>query len=473
MGCVASGHKDYWEANKDIFEDEIHFRKNEINRLHTKFVNCDIRNTGSIKSDEFFAYFQLEPDAMNQKIFYSLDVRGDGTLDFCQFVCTLWNFLSLPVDQLGAYAHFLFDDNKNGKALKPNTAKDLIEVLYQQKCEKNSGAQKIYDKFRKQKFIFSVAKFTKWSKSNTALLGNLIGRHQKLQVQILGKEYWNILSKNRGGLGNEKLMHPLHIYHVLVKRYNEMELEKESIRIEKELQEENEKNTADKDLDGEKSGENDQVDEEEGNGDEEEEGEEEEEEEEKECEEGEGIFSLQRGGGGIILPSLEKTVKKKKKKKRIKGSLSKNARIAILEAEEVRIKEAAKLQKKKEKRDKKRREKRSMEEKELEKQMKNPVVTSVTFARRLSQRLTASMTGIEREHMREKLREDRIAAEVEAGVRKPEDTTTSGNKKEVKDLANEGGDTEEDNEEAQGESQLQQANEEEGGGEGIDISSAI
>lgn len=432
MGGFSSRSKDYWEANKDIFEDEIHFRRKDINRLHTKFINCDIRDSGLIKADEFFAYFQLEPDdAMNQKIFYSFDMRKDGKLDFCQFVCTLWNFLSLPVDQLGAYAHFLFDEDKNGKSLRPDQAKELIEVLYQQKCEKNSRAKKIYDKFSKDKFVFSVIKFTAWTKANTSLLSNLIGLHLKLQSTIIGKDFWDMLSAKRGGGTENNLIRPLYIYQVLDKRYKEMELEKKRQEEEAKALEES-KQAGEKELDETVTVDKENLEGDEGG----EEGDYETREEDDEVQYDDNGNPLKRNG--IILPSLEEKPKKRRKKKKKGGKvvsrhpsgLSEKARIAILEEEETRKKEEIRLQKKRDKRDQIRRDKRAQEEKELELKNIKSAVLSVTFARRLSQRLTASMSGVEKEHMKEKLREDRQVLEREAGMLPPNAPSGTGETEE-------------------------------------------
>lgn len=435
MGGCSSGHKNYWDANKDIFVDEIDFHRHEINRFHDKFLNCDIRNTGDIRPDEFYAYFKLEPtDPLSEKLFHSLDVKGNGRLDFCQFVCTLWNFLSLPTKQLGAYAHFMYDENKTGKLLMIDQVKVMIEELTKQKCEGKSKAKKILDNFVKQKFEFSIVNFTEWTQSNTSFLSNLIGFHEKLQLQVLGKEFWAILSKKR--YENQKLGHPLYIYKVLAQRYDELEIARlKTLQKNTKKKAENEVKTASISADSKVH-----ADDEPDNP-----GLEQAQDEENEIVVVEGSKDIEdlesgRGGllsrGGITLPSLqtgnETNTKKKKKKRRKKKKKvvdevadeeereeDKEVDLEISEEEQKKIDEAIQEKQKLKERRKAKRLKleKEKQEKELAEKKARSAVKKVAFIAPLHKRQAASMGAVERAHMR-KMAERENAVEVEKKVSK-------------------------------------------------------
>ena len=209
--------ENYWDVNAIVFE-ELALQRKEINRLHKIFTLSAVRDNDYLSTDEFFAYFKLEPgDTLNQKLALSLDVRGDGKMDFCQFVCLLWNFLTLPSSQLGVYAHFLIDERKSGGALHPRQVQELIELLFQTKCEENSQLQKIYDKFRAEKFKCTAEKFRDWSLENKAVLSYIIGLHSRLRSVIVGNYFWDRLSKRRSS--NLEICHPLFIYKLLKNKW--------------------------------------------------------------------------------------------------------------------------------------------------------------------------------------------------------------------------------------------------------------
>ena len=448
MGCLSSRYNDYWDSNKGVFVDEIGFHKFEIHRLFDKFTSCDKRDTWNISSDDFFSYFKLDRnDDIVNRIFFSLDVKEDGHLDFCQFVCTLWNFLSLPSEELGAYAHFLFDDDKKGGTLRQDQIKELVAVLLREKCENESESSKILNELLKKKWKFSASRFNKWTLSNKSLLKNLNDLQEKLQLNVLGKEFWIILRKKR--TDSKLLLKPVYIHQVLSEKYSGLKITKTSENKDGIMEDKvmsvsgkTDEQTGNSELQvvGDGGAIN---------------------EDASEGKKGESTVSddgnapetnrpLSTTRGVEILPPLTDVIegedldrkgpkvkkkskkkskenkkrKEEKKKRKLKEHLllaqrlGKNIQIADLDDKDA-VEEAEILKRKKEKRDRLRRERRAQEEKESELKNKKPTVTSVSFSPPLAQRLTAAMSGVEKEHMKKKILAQIEVAEIAAGVREP------------------------------------------------------
>ena len=47
-----------------------------------------------IDMSEMFSYFRLEDNILHRKLFSYFDEDGSGYLNFAEFTCTLWNFLT-------------------------------------------------------------------------------------------------------------------------------------------------------------------------------------------------------------------------------------------------------------------------------------------------------------------------------------------------------------------------------------------
>ncbi len=61
----------------------------EINLFFKAYCEIDADNSGSIRDDEFRAYFRMEKTPFNQKLFSMFDSDGSGYLNFFEFTCSV------------------------------------------------------------------------------------------------------------------------------------------------------------------------------------------------------------------------------------------------------------------------------------------------------------------------------------------------------------------------------------------------
>lgn len=90
---------------------------------------------GLIRPAELFAYFEVEGTPFERKIFALFDEDKSGVINFLEFVCTLWNILTLPQGDFGSVAFLLRDPSgRNLISCKKLSffcvTIDLIPLLY-------------------------------------------------------------------------------------------------------------------------------------------------------------------------------------------------------------------------------------------------------------------------------------------------------------------------------------------------------
>ena len=91
MGCCCCSSREF-QLNEDIpGQDSIavetfellELSESDINCFWRAFIDMDADDSGTIRADEFFAYFHIENTTLNSKIFMTMDSDHSGYLNFC------------------------------------------------------------------------------------------------------------------------------------------------------------------------------------------------------------------------------------------------------------------------------------------------------------------------------------------------------------------------------------------------------
>ena len=69
--------------------------KRQIDKMWGCYCEIDVDQSGSIRDDEFRAFFKLEKGAFNSKLFGCFDADHSGYLNFFEFTCAV----SLPKNE--------------------------------------------------------------------------------------------------------------------------------------------------------------------------------------------------------------------------------------------------------------------------------------------------------------------------------------------------------------------------------------
>ena len=70
---------------------------NEIDLFFKAYCEIDADNSGSIRDDEFRAFFRMEKNPFNQKLFSMFDSDNSGFLNFFEFTCSVRFALNVAI----------------------------------------------------------------------------------------------------------------------------------------------------------------------------------------------------------------------------------------------------------------------------------------------------------------------------------------------------------------------------------------
>lgn len=81
--------------------DVLNLQKKDIFKLHEAFKKVDIFQKGLINVDDLLSHMKVPPTRFTRRIFDIFDERQIGSINFGDFVLTLWNYCTLSKVALG------------------------------------------------------------------------------------------------------------------------------------------------------------------------------------------------------------------------------------------------------------------------------------------------------------------------------------------------------------------------------------
>jgi hypothetical protein len=89
--------------------DSIYLSRGNVADLFSLFNEVDVDGSGAISMTEFLVIYRLESTPLIELILGSFNEKN---LNFLEFACLLWNFLSMDENRLSAYMFFICNFNK-------------------------------------------------------------------------------------------------------------------------------------------------------------------------------------------------------------------------------------------------------------------------------------------------------------------------------------------------------------------------
>lgn len=168
---------------------------------------------------------QYAPHKMNRQTLFRLphgrifDEDGSGSVDFREFVMSLWNYCTLSKAALIMFAFDLYDNDNSGE-IDFSEVELLLREVYGREFHSSSHAQNIMAKLRggdlgMDKNI-SVDSFREFCRTHPAVLYPAFVLQTQMQEKILGDKFWSSCSKARVELSSGKYINVTEILHAHV-----------------------------------------------------------------------------------------------------------------------------------------------------------------------------------------------------------------------------------------------------------------
>jgi Ca2+-binding EF-hand superfamily protein len=180
----------------EIF-DQLNFSKNDINALYHAFCEIDVHNVGSIRPIELFTYFNIELGQFEEAMFSVFDEDKSGKLTFLEFVCSMWNLLSMPTNIMGSLCYLIIDPT-GALRVHYSNIREVMELMHRKKVESASSLSVVMQELKnKYNTELSVQDVCKWANSNSSVLSPIVVMQLKFRKQLLGERYWNRATDDR------------------------------------------------------------------------------------------------------------------------------------------------------------------------------------------------------------------------------------------------------------------------------------
>jgi hypothetical protein len=200
----------------DFLEKNIKFTHRDLKHFKTAFREIDIEKSGFVSIPEILFYFGIEETPCNFILFSHLVGGTKPQLSFVEFVMTMWNFLTIPQEDV---ALFLLTVCRINKSLHsdPKAILHLIHLIHF--CENDlkerldevrsfstiivNHGQQIYDRQRSQTIAMDSVNEDDMEQLTGMLVSPFMNLQNRLWKEMLGVKNWMHLCEERKTLPEE------------------------------------------------------------------------------------------------------------------------------------------------------------------------------------------------------------------------------------------------------------------------------
>ena len=190
-------------AAAEVFQ-KLLIKEEFLNVFYTAFVDMDADFCGFVRVDELREYFGIPNTAINDKILGMFRSYQRGHLNFMEFVCTIWNFLSKDKAAFPSFAFSSYCDSET-QTLDGTQFERLIAAIHGENYkQKGSPAllqivDKTMRKLTKKQppTPLTIEDFNNLVRSNPILIGPMLKLRYNMCNELIGEGYWTYLSRKR------------------------------------------------------------------------------------------------------------------------------------------------------------------------------------------------------------------------------------------------------------------------------------
>jgi len=200
MGNILFGDYPY-EGNRELqalrpsFE-ALQLHRSDVAKLFDLFSKMDADGDGTISLKELVLQMGDSSGSFRSRVFRILDEDQSETLDFREFVLSLWNYLTLSKATLVLFAFDLYDQNSNGD-LSPQEIQGMLHELYDKSYDAHYNAKGVVYNLVQRESHMSIEAFQKFAQDHPSMLFPAFQLQHALRQRILGVHFWERASHRR------------------------------------------------------------------------------------------------------------------------------------------------------------------------------------------------------------------------------------------------------------------------------------
>lgn len=176
--------------------EKLLLSKNEVDMLFKSFTSADYGNSGYVTTSDICNHYKIEKNGLICRMLSTFEVERTGKLNFLEYVCSIWNFLSCRPGILGSFAFQSFDIS-GSNSMDGREVKAFVELIHNKTYEKHIALQKLIDKLKQISPKIGIVQFNEFCKLNPSLCQPLLVTQEMIQKQIIGGPFWKTLVDRR------------------------------------------------------------------------------------------------------------------------------------------------------------------------------------------------------------------------------------------------------------------------------------
>ncbi|CAM9201691.1 unnamed protein product [Ectocarpus sp. 12 AP-2014] len=185
--------------------EALQLSEEQVRLMWDEYCKIDEDKSGEISLWELFEALDMKQSKFTKRIFRIFDEDGSGSVDFREFVMSLWNYCTLSKAALIMFAFDLYDNDNSGE-IDIGEVELLLKEVYGREFQSNTHAQTIMAKLRGSELglarNINVDQFREFCRTHPAVLYPAFVLQTQMQEKILGSKFWISCSNARVALSS-------------------------------------------------------------------------------------------------------------------------------------------------------------------------------------------------------------------------------------------------------------------------------
>jgi len=196
MGSCQSSSVD---SISSVLLKEIGLSYSELNLLFDVFSGLSPPHCDSVDIHNIFTQLGLQAGKLEHRIFSPrrfCQVTGAKSVNFSQFVCLVWCFLSLEACELAPYIFIVYDDDNINSLTSINMRKLLVDI-HGDNLKDDANIHAISELLLSNDNIITASMFAQWCQGHPSLCSPLKALQATLRRRICGEAFWSTICNRR------------------------------------------------------------------------------------------------------------------------------------------------------------------------------------------------------------------------------------------------------------------------------------
>ena len=171
-----------------------------VNSFYGVFQAIDVDGSNSIDLKEFFDFFGLESTELTRRAFSIFDEDDSGTIDFCEFVVSTWNFCTMDDKRMTTFTFKLFDVDDSRFLDREEIQFMVTEACEQEKFSARRKRLILAEAIPKgARGVITLDEFRTFAAKHPVVNKPAMRLQAKLRRFVLGEEWWLDQKEARDG----------------------------------------------------------------------------------------------------------------------------------------------------------------------------------------------------------------------------------------------------------------------------------